>query len=84
MVKMLLMHGIFLSGLFGIHLNLTRLLVFLVIHFLILTYSILDLIMLLFGVISVILLTILIICVLIMHGMHNLTLYHPETILKLS
>jgi len=57
MVKMLTRQVISLSGLFEIHLNLRRLLLFLNIHFLILALSILDLIRLLFGVISVILLT---------------------------
>ena len=36
MLKILMMHGICLSGLLGIHLNLRRLVVFLDIHFLIL------------------------------------------------
>ena len=77
MVKMLMMHGICLSRLLGIHLTLRRLLLFLNIHFLILAHSILDLIMPLFGVICVILLTMKLIYVLIMHVMCNLTLYHP-------
>ena len=57
MLKMLMMHVICLSGLFAIHLNLRRLVVFLDIHFLILVHFMLDLIMHFFGVISVILLT---------------------------
>jgi len=56
MVKVLMRYGIWFGGLRGIHLSLTRLVVFLDIHFLILVNSILDLIMLLFCVISVILL----------------------------
>ena len=57
MVKMLIIHGICLSGLLEIHLNLRKLVVFLDIHFLILVHYILDLIMPLSGVIYVILLT---------------------------
>ena len=57
MVKILMRHGIYLSGLLGINLNLRRLVVFVDIHVLILVRSMLDLIMPLFSVISVILLT---------------------------
>ena len=83
MVKILMMHGIRLSGLFGTHLSLRRLVVFLDILSLILMHFILDLIMPLLGVICVILLTMMLIRVLIMHVMCTLTLYHPGTILKL-
>jgi len=56
-VKMLMRHGICLSGLLGIHFNLRRLVVFLDIHVLILVRFMLDLIMPLSGVICVNLLT---------------------------
>ena len=82
-MKMLMMHGICLSELRGIHLNLRRLVMFLNIHVLMIVHSILDLIMLIFGVVCVIVLTMKLICVLIMHVMCNLTLHHPETILML-
>jgi len=78
MVKMLIVHGICLSELLGIHLNLRRLLLYLNIHFLILAHSVLDLLVLLFGVAYVNLLTMKLIRVLIMHAMCNLNLYHPE------
>jgi len=57
---------------------------FLAIYSLILTRSIIDLIMSLFGVTCIILLTMKLIRILIMHAMHNLTLYHHRTILMLS
>jgi len=57
MVKVLMMHGICLSGLLSIHLSLKRLVVFLDIDFLILVRFMLDLIMPLFGVICINLLT---------------------------
>jgi len=79
MVEMLMRHGICLNRLFGIHLNLRRLVVLLDIHLMILVRSMLDLIMHLPGVICVILLTMLLICVLIMH-----TMLQPWTILMLS
>ena len=84
MVEMLMMHDIFLNGLLRIRLSFRRLVLFLDIHFLIIVHFMLDCFMLLFGVICVILLTMKLICVLIMHAMHNLTLYHPGTIPKLS
>jgi len=80
-VKMLMMHGICLSGWLRIHLNLRRLVMFLDIHFLILARSIPDLIMLLFGVTYINLLIMILIHVLIMHAMLNLTLHHLWTIL---
>jgi len=84
MVKMLMSYDICLSRLYGIHLNLRRLVVFLVIRSLILVRSILDLIISLFSVTYVILLTMLLIRVLIMHVVLNLTLCHSRTILILS
>jgi len=84
MVKMLMKHGICLSGLLEIHLSLRKLILFLDIRFLILVHFMLDLIMPLFRVICIILLTMLLIPVLIMHVMRTLTLYHSGTILKLS
>ena len=45
MVKVLMRHGIYLSGLLGIYLSLERLVVFMDIHALILVDSMLDLIM---------------------------------------
>ena len=80
MLKMLMMHVICLSGLFKIHLNLRRLVVFLDIHFMILVHFMLDLIILLFGVSCVNLLIMKLICVLVMHAMLNLILHHPGTI----
>ena len=58
MLKMLMRHGICLSGLLEIHLSLRKLARFLDIHSLILVCSMLDLSMPLFGVTYVILLTI--------------------------
>ena len=84
MVEMLMMHGICLSGLLGIHLNLRRLLLFLNIHFLILAHSVLDLIIPLLGVTCVVLLTMTLISALVMHAMLNLTLRHLRAILMLS
>ena len=84
MVKVLMRHGVCLSGLCGIRLTLRRLVVFLDILFSILVHFMLDLIMSLFSVTCVVLLTILLIDVLIMYVMHNLTLHHPRTILMLS
>ena len=84
MVKMLMIHVIYLSELLGIHLILRRLVVFLDNHFLILVHFMLHLIMSLFGVICVIRLTMPLVRVLVIHGVTNLTLYHPRTILMLS
>jgi len=84
MVQMLMKHGIDLSGLLGIHLNLRRLVVFLDIHFLILVHLILDLIISLFDVICVVLLTMKLMRVLVMHAILNLTLHDPWAILMLS
>ena len=53
MVELLMRHGVHLSGLLGIYLNLKRLVVFLDVLFLILMHSMLDLIILHFGVICV-------------------------------
>jgi len=75
MVKMSMRHGVCLSGLLGIHLTLTRLVVFLDILFPILVHFMLDRILLLCGVTCVIPLTILLVHVPIMHAM--LILIHP-------
>jgi len=84
MVNVLMRHGICLSGLLRIHLNLRRLVVFLDIYSPILVHSISNLIMPPFGMICVILLTMLPIHVLIKHAMLDLTLHHPGIILMLS
>ena len=81
MVKVLMRHGTCMCGLFGIHLNLKRLVMFMDIVSLALM---LDLIVPLFSVTGVILLTAILIHVLIMHVMHNLSLHHSRTILMLS
>ena len=70
---MLMMHGICLNELHGIHLNLKRLVVFIDIHFPIHVLFMLDHIILLCGVISVILLPIMLALVLIMLVMPSLT-----------
>jgi len=71
--KMLIKLGICLNGLHGIHLNLIRIAVFMVIHFMTHVHSMLNLSMLLFGVICVILLRIMLVHVLIMHAILSLT-----------
>jgi len=68
--------GICLNGLHGIHLNLIRLVVFMVIPFMTHVHSMLNLTMLLFGVIGVILLRIMLVDVLIMHAILSLTRLH--------
>ena len=67
MVKMLMKHGVCLSGLLRTHLRLKRLDVFMDIHFMTNVHFMLDLIMLLFGVMCVISLTITLVHVPIMH-----------------
>jgi len=69
MVKMLMKHGVCLSGLLETRLSLKRLVVFMVIHFITHVQFMLGHIMLLFSVICVILLTIMLVHVLIMHAM---------------
>jgi len=66
-VKMLMKLGLCLNGLLGIRLNLKRLVVFMVIHFMIHVHSMLNHTMLIFRVICVILLPIMLVHVLIMH-----------------
>jgi len=73
-----------LNGLYGIRLSLTRLVVFMDIHFITHVHFMLDRIMLLCGVTCVVLLTIMLIHVLITHTMLNLTLHHLGTVLMLS
>jgi len=84
MLKVLMRHGVCLSGLCGICLSLRRLVVFCDILFSILVHFIIYLIMPPFYVTCVILLTIMLIHVLIMHDIVNMTLHHPQTILMLS
>jgi len=81
MAKMLIKHGICLSGLLGIYFNLGKLVVFLAIPSLVIVHFIINLIMPLFGVTYVILLTMLLVRVFIIHVMLNLTSYYPGTIL---
>jgi len=64
-----MMHGLYLYGLHGIHLNLKRVAVFIDIIFLIHVHFMLNLTMLLFGVIRVILLLIMLAHVLVMRVM---------------